>query len=118
MFEKVLKVLSMLRRQGTPMRAHTRPPERWDEITFGHSLYILLGSGIFAWARLACVGPIRVDPSGSRLCALIGVPWCLSMLSTLSTFSNVLFQDKSPRAEGAKTDPLPGHAYEGTQPTA
>ena len=26
-FAKVLKVLSMLRRQGTPMRAHKRPPD-------------------------------------------------------------------------------------------
>ena len=40
------------------------------------------------------------------------------MLSTFSTFANVLFWDKSPRAEGAKTDPPPGHTYEGTQTTA
>ena len=30
------------------------------------------------------------------------------MLSTFSTFANVLFQYKSPRAEGAKTDPRQG----------
>ena len=40
------------------------------------------------------------------------------MLSTFSTSANVLFKDKSPRAEGAKTDPPPGHTYEGTQTTA
>ena len=40
------------------------------------------------------------------------------MLSTFSTFANVLFQYKSPRAEGAKTDPPPGYTYEGTQTTA
>ena len=56
--------------------------------------------------------------SGSCRCALIGVPCRLSMLSSFSTFANVLFQDKSPRAEGAKTDPPPGHTYEGTQTTA
>ena len=31
------------------------------------------------------------DISGGRLCTLIGVPCCLSMLSTFSTFANVLF---------------------------
>ena len=56
--------------------------------------------------------------SGGRLCTLIGVPYRLSMLSTFSTFANVLFQYKSPRAEGAKTDPPPGYTYEGTQTTA
>ena len=56
-------------------------------------------------------------PDG-RLCTLIGVPCRLSMLSTFSTFAIVLFSDKSPRAEGAKTDPPPGHTYEGTQTTA
>ena len=40
------------------------------------------------------------------------------MLSTFSTFANVLLQDKSPGAESAKTDPPPGHTYEGTQTTA
>ena len=53
-----------------------------------------------------------------RLCTLIGVPCRISMLSTFSTFANVLLQDKSPRAEGAKTDPPPGDTYEGTQTTA
>ena len=57
-------------------------------------------------------------PSGGRLCTLIGVPCRFSMLSTFSTSANVLFQDKSPRAEGAKTDPPPGYIYEGTQTTA
>ena len=56
--------------------------------------------------------------SGGRLCTLIGVPCRLSMLSTFNTFANVLFQYKSPRAEGAKTDPPPGYSYEGTQTTA
>ena len=56
--------------------------------------------------------------SDSCRCALIGVPCRLSMLSTFSTFANVLFEDKSPRAEGAKTDPPPGHTYEGAQTTA
>ena len=51
-------------------------------------------------------------------CTLIGVPCRLSMLSTFSTFADVLFQCKSPRAEGAKTDPPPGYTYEGTQTTA
>ena len=46
--------------------------------------------------------------SSGRLCTLIGVPCRLSMLSTFSTFANVLFQYKSPRAEGAKTDPRQG----------
>ena len=61
---------------------------------------------------------IYIYISGSCRCALMGVPCRLSMLSTFSTFANVLFSDKSPRAEGAKTDPLPGHTYEGTQTTA
>ena len=65
-------------------------------------------------ARRRCSGQL----SGGRLCTLIGVPCRLSMLSTFSTFANVLFQDKSPRAEGAKTDPPPGYTYEGTQTTA
>ena len=56
--------------------------------------------------------------SGGRLCTLIGVPCRLSMLSTFSTFANVLFLDISPRAEGAKTDLPPGYTYEGTQTTA
>ena len=56
--------------------------------------------------------------SGGCRCALIGVPCRLSMLSTFSTFANVLFQYKLPRAEGAKTDPPPGYTYEGTQTTA
>ena len=56
--------------------------------------------------------------SGSCRCALIGVPCRLCMLSTFSTFANVLFQYKSPRAEGAKTDPPPGYTCEGTQTTA
>ena len=55
--------------------------------------------------------------SGGRLCTLIGVPCRLSMLSTFSTSANLLFQYKSPRAEGAKTDPPPGFTYEGTQTT-
>ena len=50
---------------------------------------------------------IYIYISGSCRCALIGVPCRLSMLSTFSTFANVLFQYKSPRAEGAKTDPPP-----------
>ena len=38
------------------------------------------------------VGVERSDViSGSCRCALIGVPWRLSMLSTFSTFANVLF---------------------------
>ena len=49
------------------------------------------------------------NSSGGRLCTLIGVPCRFSMLSTFSTFANVLFQYKSPRAEGAKTDPP--HTY-------
>ena len=60
----------------------------------------------------------RQYTSGGRLCTLIGVPCRLSMLSTFSTFANVLFQYKSPGAEGAKTDPPPGYTYEGTQTTA
>ena len=60
----------------------------------------------------------NIQYSGGRLCTLIGVPCRLSMLSTFSTFANVLFQYKSPRAEGANTDPPPGHTYEGTQTTA
>ena len=56
--------------------------------------------------------------SGGRLCTLIGVPCRLSLLSTFSTFANALFKDKSPRAEGAKTDPPPGDTNEGTQTTA
>ena len=70
------------------------------------------------------VSPLGIDSalgsvsSGGRLCALIGVPCRLSMLSTFSTFAKALFEDKSPRAEGAKTDPPPGHTYEGTQTTA
>ena len=56
--------------------------------------------------------------SGSCRCTLIGVPCRLSMLSTVCTFAHVLFQYKSPRAEGAKTDPPPGYTYEGTQTTA
>ena len=48
---------------------------------------------------------IIIVSSGGRLCTLIGVPCRLSMLSTFSTFAHVLFQYKSPRAEGAKTDP-------------
>ena len=56
--------------------------------------------------------------SGSCRCALIGVPCRLSMLSTFIIFADVLFQDKSPRAEGAKIDPPPGYTYEGTQTTA
>ena len=59
-----------------------------------------------------------ISNSGGRLCTLIDVPCRLSMLSTFSTFAKVLFEDKSPRAEGAKTDPPPGHTYEGTQTTA
>ena len=61
---------------------------------------------------------VHIICSGGRLCTLIGVPCRLSMLSTFSTFANVLFQYKSPRAEGAKTDPPPGYTYEGTQTTA
>ena len=56
--------------------------------------------------------------SGGRLCALIGVPWRLRCFSTFSTCANISFQYKSPRAEGAKTDPPPGRTYEGTQTTA
>ena len=56
--------------------------------------------------------------SGHRLCALISVPWCLRMLSTFSIFSKVLFEDTSPHAEGARTDPPPRHTNEGTQTTA
>ena len=48
--------------------------------------------------------------SGGLRCALIGVPCNLSMLSTFSTFANVLFEGKSPRAEGAKTAP-PARAH-------
>ena len=33
----------------------------------------------------------RLDFSGSCRCALIGVPCRLSMLSTFSTFANILF---------------------------
>ena len=63
--------------------------------------------------------PCRSFPrSGSCRCTLIGVPCRLSMLSTFSTFANVLFQYTSPLAEGAKTDPPPGYTYEGTQTTA
>ena len=53
--------------------------------------------------------------SGGRLCALIGVPWHLSMLSTFSTHIGLRH---SPHAEGANSDPLPEHAYEGTLATA
>ena len=61
---------------------------------------------------------VALVTSGGRLCTLVGVACRLSMLSTFSTFANVLFQYKSPRAEGAKTDPPPGYTYEGTQTTA
>ena len=56
--------------------------------------------------------------SGGRSCALIDVPWRLRCFSTFSTCANISFQYKSPRAEGAKTDPPPGHTYEGAQTTA
>ena len=35
--------------------------------------------------------------------------------TTFSTLSDTLFEDKSTRAEGAKTDSPQGHTYEGTQ---
>ena len=66
---------------------------------------------------MLCISIVFVI-SGSCRCALIGVPCRLSMLSTFSTFANVSLKDKSPRAEGAKTDPPPWHTYEGTQTTA
>jgi len=38
--------------------------------------------------------------SGGRLCALIGAPWRLSMLSTLSTCSSILSEGKSTPRQG------------------
>ena len=80
----------------------------------------LLMWGVY-WSKVAINDDNNDDDdnkSGGRLCTLIGVPCHLSMLSTFSTFANVLFQNKSPRAEGVKTDSPPGYTYEGTQTTA
>ena len=45
---------------------------------------------------------------GSCWCALIGVPCRLRMLSTLSTFDNMLTPTISPHAKRAETDPRQG----------
>ena len=89
-------------------------------------IYIYTYACIYTYTHMLIVVTCNIDlssysylyNSGGRLCTLIGVPCRFSMLSTFSTFANVLFPDKSPRAEGAKTDPPPGYTYEGTQTTA
>ena len=107
--------------------AHCRPPSTVNQSYIGEGIW---RQGIGSFLRNSYVStlivPCRHMPllvhswqySSGRLCTLIGVPCRLSMLSTFSTFANVLFQYKSPRAEGAKTDPPPGFTYEGTQTTA
>ena len=46
--------------------------------------------------------------SGSRRCALIGVPCRLRRLSLFSTFTNMLLTNKCPQANHAETDPRHG----------
>ena len=58
------------------------------------------------------------DSSGTRLCALIGVPWRGFSFSTFSTGWFVLKRYVCTGAESAKTSETPGDTYEGTQTTA
>ena len=53
-------------------------------------------------------GEREIETSRSCRCAIMGVPWCLRMLSLFSTRLKMRLTNESPQAKHAETDPRHG----------